>query len=640
MAGRGPTVTDARDGVGMRSAASWAAAWWAAAVVCAAGLMFVGVPFRNERITILLGRHAEYAPLLPLLLLGWLAWRSGRAWPTARAWATRLAAWGREGHAGDVAAAVLVGTAAAWSTASMHAQVGTDDLGPLPPAYHDEFSYLFQARTFLGGGVTAAGFPQDPALFDQMHVLSDERMASRYFPGTGAWMLPFVAAGRPWLGHQVAHVIVAVLLTFCGREIGGRAVGGRAVGVVAGLLFAVSPGFTVFSTLLLAHHPTLVGLTTFLLGYLVWMRTGRPPAAAASGCGLAFAMLCRPMTAAAFALPMGVHFIAALGVQWRKARRPEGRTGTPAERSRPVVALAAMAVPLSAGMAAMLAYNAAVTGVALRTPYQVYTDRHTPRHVYGFGNGRRGEAAVAAETFDVSRRMTSYDEWAVDLTPAVAAENAVRRVEASLRLTLGVVPLTFVGVWLLAGWRHRPTGQRLLAWSIVSLHAAHVPYWFVGIAGWHYVMEAGLGWLLLTGVCLQELAARGRDVATAVATATLAVAGVLNATTVLPLWMGEADGLAAEIAFARGRYAEFFRGLDAATEGRPAVVLVRPDPADVATDYVVNEPGLNGDVLMARLRPGQSEVDVASLFPQRDVWLFDVAANRFQRLSRRNGSRK
>src|SRR5207342_1934219 len=76
----------------------------------------------------------------------------------------------------------------------------------LPPAYHDEYSYLFQARTFLAGRVS---FPSHEAarLFDQMHVLNEGQFASRYFPGTGLWMAPFVALGNPWWGHWFAGAL-------------------------------------------------------------------------------------------------------------------------------------------------------------------------------------------------------------------------------------------------------------------------------------------------------------------------------------------------------------------------------------------------------------------------------------------------
>ena len=65
--------------------------------------------------------------------------------------------------------------------------------GDRPPAYHDEYSYLFQAETFLAGRLSFPSFEPMPELFDQMHVLNEGRFASRYFPGAGLWMAPFLA---------------------------------------------------------------------------------------------------------------------------------------------------------------------------------------------------------------------------------------------------------------------------------------------------------------------------------------------------------------------------------------------------------------------------------------------------------------
>jgi len=65
--------------------------------------------------------------------------------------------------------------------------------GDLPPAYHDEYSYLFQAETFARGRVTNDRFEAAPELFDQMHILNDlpGKFVSRYFPGavSGCFLL-------------------------------------------------------------------------------------------------------------------------------------------------------------------------------------------------------------------------------------------------------------------------------------------------------------------------------------------------------------------------------------------------------------------------------------------------------------------
>ncbi len=78
-------------------------------------------------------------------------------------------------------------------------------LSELPPALHDEYSYLFQAGTFLAGRLAFPSAPRHPELFDQMHVLNDNDVyAGRYFPGTAFWMAPFVALGKPYWGHWLA----------------------------------------------------------------------------------------------------------------------------------------------------------------------------------------------------------------------------------------------------------------------------------------------------------------------------------------------------------------------------------------------------------------------------------------------------
>ena len=216
----------------------------------------------------LCGLHADWLPFLPWLLLAPLFWSAGSSWlrlgprPASeesvstpqselrRAWAAALL----------VAASAF---AASWYVGHrMH---------DLPPAYHDEYSYLFQARTLLAGRLSFPGFELQPELFDQMHILNEGRFASRYFPGVGIWIAPFVAAGNPWLGHWIANAVAGFLLFWAGREIGGNL-----VGFVAGVLFAVSPGIALFSDLLLAHHPTLVGLMLFLWAFLRMRRDRQP----------------------------------------------------------------------------------------------------------------------------------------------------------------------------------------------------------------------------------------------------------------------------------------------------------------------------------------------------------------------------
>jgi hypothetical protein len=528
------------------------------------------------------------------------------------------------------------------------AAVGTR-FADLPPAFHDEYSYLFQARSFLAGHIS---YPSHAAarLFDQMHVLNEGRFASRYFPGTGMWLAPFLAAGHPYFGHWLAGAICAVLMFWIGRELGGDG-----AGLVAGLLTALSPGMALFSNLLLAHQPTLVGLGLFLLGALHLLRSGSAGWGIVSGTGLAFAMLCRPMTAAGVAFPFGVYFL------WWACRSPSepGVERSPSDseepqiisgpvpqadagkRGRRVKALAALGLPLLAAAIGLFFYDRTITGSGLLTPYSLYTDIYTPRHVYGFNNVVRGEKHLGP------RVVENYDKWAENLTPALAATNAVRRLTASWKWTLGIIPLALVLAGGLVLWRRMPRGAWLIFASIVSLHAAHIPYWFVGIEEHHYVFESGPLWGVWTAVVsLAAVAAwrASRHAALAWWWGTLLVSAVVmnfeasgmqhadDSGTDLH-WSAPLDRAVREIRFARRKHGRFLELVARRAHPRPALVLVESDPADRHIDYVINTPDLAGPVLIGHFLPESAPIaELKNLFPDRSLFLYKVREDDWRRI--------
>lgn len=538
------------------------------------------------------GARLDFAPFLPLLVAGAIAaWR----WPVHRT----APATGDDCPVRLGPMLALVGLAAWWASGTAWLLVPFDTI-----AYHDEASYRFQAETFAAGRLTADGLPDAPGLLDQMHVVSGPVRFSRYFPGTGVWLAPFVLAGVPSWGWIAAHVLAAVLAAMAGVEL-ARGCGrderdARTAGGVAGLLMATSAGLVAMSTHYLAHHPTLVGLTLFLWQTLRAMRTRSRRSFAIAGCGLTFAMLCRPMTAAGVALPFGV----ALLLRW--------------VRRRDWKAAAAMAGPIVGGFVLLAAYNAAATGDALLTPYTVYNRVHTPRHGYGFGNGTRGEAVRNAMTPAESRRlMTAYDDWATDHTPGNAWANQIERTDASLRLAIGFVPsLLVIGLLLTrgTGWRS-PAG--LIAASIVSLHALHVPYWFVGIDGWHYVLESTIGWALLAGLLTADVMASAAVWLRRGWIAVLGVAAALAVVSMPPLWVAESTLLMARSAEIREQYAQANVFVTDQAGGRPVIVGVVANPTAPHYDYIQNGPSLSAPVVWVRIRDESDWDDVRAAFPDR-----------------------
>ena len=503
-------------------------------------------------------------------------------------------------------------------------------LGDLPPLYHDEYSYLFQAKTLLAGRFSFPSSPVRPELFDQMHVLNEGRMACRYYPGTGLWLAPLVALGRPYWGPWLAGAIATMLVFWTGRELGGRLVGS-----VASLTMALSPGIGLFGNLLLAHHPALVGLSAFLLGITRLRRTRSGWDAGLAGVGLSYAMLCRPMTAAGVGLPFG------LDVLWWLIR---GDVPVPAVRvvrsgeqpaARPlwrVRVLFGLGLPLVCGWCVMLAYNRDVTGDWLTSPYQLYTEIYTPRHVYGFNNVVRGERHLGPKVID------HYDRWTENLTPSLAASNTLIRWIASWIWTVDVLPLLITTVIVAGSARRLERRWLLVAAAILSLHAIHIPYWYVGIMGWHYVFESAPLWCLLLAAATQRLFATWTNARQGglkiwwLGLIGLSLAGSYFGPA--GLWRPRIEDGIGSIAHPRRQQAEFRRWIEASVRERPALVLVDQHETEAShLDFVTNDPGLASEIILGRLRTDETGLSaIARDFPGRSVYVASPHRKSIQRV--------
>ena len=486
------------------------------------------------------------------------------------------------------------------------------DMVDLPPAYHDEYSYVFQAKTLLSGHLSVPSPQTFPRLFDQMHVLNEGRMASRYYPGTGLWLAPWVWLNHPYWGQWLASAISSMFVFWTGYELGRLR-----VALISGLACALSPGIALFSNLLLAHQATLVGLTLFVWAFVKWERTRSPRNAFLAGCGLSFAMICRPATAAGVGLPFGIVFLSWLATTDRVAAIANHRLRN----------LVAMGIPLVIGWSVMLAYNFDVTGSWSTSPYQLYTATYTPRHVYGFNNVIRGELKLGPKVID------SYDRWALNLTPELALTNLRDRWLTSWLWTFDLVPLLCSTVVILGtsgGWDRRWSAIGL---AILSLHAIHVPYWYTGIMGWHYVFESAPLWCLLLGLAsdllVRDWRSNGRWLMPGCWFVLLLVSICGNYLPVRSIVLRSSgtpriSNAISSIRYPRKQYAEFDRWVEHSVKQRPALLLIESDPDDQHMDYVNNSPDLKEILLRARFQHGSVDVkSIIAAFPGRTVYLCD-----------------
>jgi hypothetical protein len=488
----------------------------------------------------------------------------------------------------------------------------------LPPAYHDEFSYLLQAQTFLAGRVAWPAMAVHPDLFHQVHVLNEPRTASRYFPWTGFWMAPFVHFGYPYVGHWTAGALSCVC--FYGSML--RFMQFRWA-LFGGLLIAVSPGLAVFSNLLLAHHPTMLVLSVFLWSFLRLMDSGATRDAAISGTALTCAMLGRPMTAAGFALPFGLWLL----FQIVQSCRLRGTTSqSPVFRVR---LIAATGLPLIGGFLILAEMNREITGEWTRSAYQYYTDTWTPRHRFGFNNAEIGAKRAGREV------LSAYDRWATNLTVEKSLQNVGNRIIASFQWTLGIGALAFGLIAALPSCVPRGKNElriSLVLCSVISLHAVHIPYWFDGILHWHYVFETAPLLLILATVGLKNAADSLKPLGIPRSMACWLFAVV--AASLLPSWLtaetfwgpSRMSLAVSEQTFSRARFEQFRRLTHSSSVHQPSLILVDETSSDPQLSYIINPPDLVSDVLVCRLPSKTSDlVELQQAFPDRTLYRFGPA---------------
>lgn len=465
----------------------------------------------------------------------------------------------------------------------------------LPPLFHDEHSYLFQAETFLSGRLCMPP-PIVPSAFDQRHVLTDGAYASRYFPGTGLWLAPWVKGSLPY----VSGWILAGLSTGCAARLGSRF--SPATGWIALLLVATAPAALAFDSLLLSTAPTATAFLVFANCYERLWSTGRTRWAIGAGLSIGLAFLCRPLTAAGLGLPFACHALLTMSQSKEKRR-----------------GLVAMTAPFLSLAALMLPYNAAITGHPFKTPYGVYNDQRTPSHGYGFYNLARG-----ADKRSSSRLDRDYDDWAIEqgeLTPARSLRLDLERWTKLVDWTIGLSP----GLGLLALAVARATWgaaiERLLVLSALSLTAAYTPYAFPGILGFSYVAEASAILALLAAIVLGDFhanaAIRGR---TGVGMWWLLLALIpVSANLFINDPRLFSDG--SELIYPRRESAERLRQETLLARQGPILVLVAPERSlPRHSTFVHNHPSLTGPIVRAWEQPNNQTL--LDAFSDRRVYRY------------------
>jgi hypothetical protein len=292
-----------------------------------------------------------------------------------------------------------VGLACAGMVALIAAVLSSVVFGRIPHV-QDSIAQFFQARIFAHGRLW---MPSPPLreFFDYAHIINDGRWYSQYPPGHSLLLVPGIWLGVPWLVNPLLGGLSVVGIFLLTRDVFGRAAA-RAASVLA----VLSPFLVLMASEFMAHASGLFAVTWFLLYALRALRSGSRRDAGIGGAFLLLAVLVRPYTAFACALPVFAHagwwfaMARSRAVRFRAAGSGAARssaTQSSAARSkvtsppwRPLLILAAGG---AAGAVLYGLYNWGTTGDPL-TPG--YIRLYGPSHGLGFGKGPWGAPHTVA----------------------------------------------------------------------------------------------------------------------------------------------------------------------------------------------------------------------------------------------------
>jgi hypothetical protein len=312
------------------------------------------------------------------------------------------------------------------------------------PHVPDEVVYLYHARYLAEGKLTLPVPPAPEAIdVDLMHYEPD-RWYSPVPPGWPAMLALGALVGAPWLVNPLLAGLNMLLAYALVRELYDR----RAARLTA-LLLCASPWHIFMAMNFMTHTFTLTCALAAALGISLARRTGKVRWAGLAGLATGMVSLIRPLEGLIVAGLLGLW---ALGVGGRRLK---------------VAPIAAFAVGALLMGAAVLPYNALLTGDPTVFPIMAYTDKY-----YGPKTNALG--------FGPERGLG----WPLDPFPGHGPLDALVNADLnvfSLNVELfgwSTGSLLPVALLVLSGALRKGDGLMLAA--IASIFGIHALYWFSG----------------------------------------------------------------------------------------------------------------------------------------------------------------
>jgi 4-amino-4-deoxy-L-arabinose transferase-like glycosyltransferase len=471
---------------------------------------------------------------------------------------------------------------------------------------HDEASYLLQARIFADGAFAMPAAPL-PEFFEQFHTFVTPFQASKYPPGHALLLAPGAFVGWPALVPLLLGGVTAAFIFLLARRVSNA--------WVALLAWTI----WLFNSATFHTHASYFSQTTsgalWVLGWwclLEWRDTGRRGWLLALAACVGWLAITRPLTAAAYALPIGVY------VSVRVARRKLWTD-------------LAAAAALGTAILLILPYsNARTTGDWRRTPWSEYAREYLPFDRMGFGLDSTPPARALPP--DMVQLGDAFKPLHVEYAPAnVPDAFSDRMLYTSLELWRGprvvLMAAALVGLTLAAGEVAFALASVVVVFAFYLVYA-HPASWTLYYSETRPViaMLSALGvWRLFS------LRHKGRWNALPPVTAPAAVAAGLLLLAYLPSAVRGVGAWRRE-RVSEQQYIRSFQSTVARIPAPKAVVYVRYAPwHNVHTSLIANDPDLERARVWIVYDRGPDNVRLMKLAPDRVAYLFDEERYRFFR---------
>jgi hypothetical protein len=481
------------------------------------------------------------------------------------------------------------------------------------PVIHDEASYLLQAETFARGRWAMASPPLS-SFFEQFHVFVTPTFASKYPPGHGILLVPGIWLGLPGLVPLLLNGLAAAILFVLVRRVTN--------GWVALLTFVLWLPMREnlwFRSSYFSENTTSV---LWLLGWfalLKWRETAQQRWLSAVAACTGWMAITRPLTALAFALPVGAV------VLWDISRQRTWRS---------------LVYPSVLGLAIVCllpVWNAKTTGNWRETPYALYSKIYFPFDVMGFG--RDTTPATRPLPVDMQHFVQAFgpvhETHTIDRLPRILYDRWNVLFEESftgIRVALALFALVALATLSAAGWFAAISSLVLTVCYLLFAHPAGWSLYYLEIAPLFPFLAACGIWT--TWLALGKHDGATRRTLLRATTPQAAIAGAI--VFVLLLVPAHAEIVRTHRGQAvRRAYQSRFAEAAARLPEERTIVFIRYAPAhDIHRSLIANHASLATARTWFVYDRGAENAALMALAPGRTPYLYDDATSTFERLDR------